>query len=121
MIKGRHMIICLPYSIFIKRKDVIMSTNKRDIKKSTITRQSETIDRLTQQIKDLEIDNDAKTEIIHTVDTLRDQLIYVIHDLQDKSRQYDEIMQEMLNMRSVLRDFVFDNKYKYNKSGGVNR
>ena len=86
-----------------------------DVKGRTIARQVETIERLEQQVKELEIDNKAKEEIINTVDDLREEFVSIVEDLKAKSKEYDSILKEMIDLKDTLREFVFTNKYRPKK------
>lgn len=85
-------------------------TQKKEITSRTITRQAELISNLTQKIKALEIDNQAKDEIISVIDSLREQMIDVVEELKEKSRKYDELIGQLLDMKAVMNEYVFDRK-----------
>lgn len=79
----------------------------RTLNERTISRQSETIEKLKKQIRELEIDNKAKDDIIATIDNLREELIDIIDELRGKSKEYDSLLKEMVAVKSILADYVF--------------
>lgn len=79
----------------------------RTLNERTISRQSETIEKLKKQIRELEIDNKAKDDIIATIDNLREELIDIIDELKGKSKEYDSLLKEMVDVKSILADYVF--------------
>ena len=89
-----------------------ISKKKSDMKSQIILRQVDKIDTLQKNISDLKIDNAKKDEIINSIGSLRDDLFTIVNELKDKSERYDELLAELIQMRSVMNQTVFKGRWK---------
>ena len=89
-----------------------VSKKKSDTKSQIILRQVDKIDALQKNISDLKIDNTKKDEIINSISSLRNDLFTVVNELKDKSERYDELLVELIQMRSVMNQTVFKGRWK---------
>lgn len=89
-----------------------ISKNKSDTKSQIILRQVDKIDALQKNISDLKIDNAKKDEIINSISSLRNDLLTVVNELKDKGERYDELLAELIQMRSVMNQTVFKGRWK---------
>ena len=89
-----------------------ISKKKSDMKSQIILRQVDKIDALQKNISDLKIDNAKKDEIINSIGSLRNDLFTIVNELKDKSERYDELLAELIQMRSVMNQTVFKGRWK---------
>ena len=85
---------------------------KSDFRNHIIVRQVDKIDALQKKISELEIDNAKKNELINSINILRDCLFDNINELKNKSDKYDELIEELMNMRNVMNQTVFKGRWK---------
>lgn len=83
-----------------------------EIKNRIIGRQSEEIQSLKDKISALEIDCKTKDDLIHSVDYVRNDMIAVIEDLKKQSKKYDELINELTEMKNTMNKIVFKKKWK---------
>lgn len=88
-----------------------MKARKPDIKSKIIKRQSDEIEALKESIVDLNITCEQKDEIINSIDGLRNDLIAVLEDLDDKRDKYDALISELMEMKKIMNKEVFKNKW----------
>lgn len=99
------------------------NNNKRsDIKDRTIARQAKEIDLLKVKISKLEESVKEKDAIIAanenkineftaSVESLRSELRDNINELKQKSKEYDDNLAEIKNMKKILNQEVFNNRW----------
>lgn len=85
---------------------------KSDLKSRIITRQVDEINSLQKKVSALEIDSVKKDEIIHSIDTICDDLFEIVNELKGKSEKYDELVKELMQMRNVMNQTVFNGRWK---------
>ena len=85
---------------------------KSDLKSRIITRQVDEINSLQKKVSALEIDSVKKDEIIYSIDTIRDDLFEIVNELKGKSEKYDELVKELMQMRNVMNQTVFNGRWK---------
>ena len=90
----------------------IKNKKKSDLKGRIITRQVDEINSLKKKISSLEIDSAKKDEIIHSIDTIRDDLSETANELKGKKEEYDELVEELMQMRNVMNQTVFNGRWK---------
>ena len=90
----------------------IKNKKKSDLKGRIITRQVDEINFLKKKISSLEIDSAKKDEIIHSIDTIRDDLSETVNELKGKKEEYDELVEELMQMRNVMNQTVFNGRWK---------
>ena len=83
-----------------------------EIKNRIIGRQSEEIQSLKDKISALEIDCKTEDDLIHSVDYVRNDMIAVIEDLKKQSKKYDELINELTEMKNTMNKIVFKKKWK---------
>lgn len=86
--------------------------NKSGIKSNIIKRQVVEIKELKKSIDNLNITCEQKDEIIGSIDGLRQDLIDVITDLNDKREQYDALINELIEMKKIINQEVFKGRWK---------
>ena len=89
------------------------SKNKKsDYKSQIINRQIDEIEHLKQEISKLEIDCEEKNKLINSIDSLRNDLVSVIDELKNKRQEYDKLITELYEMKSVMNQTVFKGRWK---------
>lgn len=88
-----------------------MKARKKDIKSEIIKRQSDEIESLKKSIEDLNITCEQKDELIGSIDGLRNDLIEVLKDLDDKRDKYDTLISELMEMKNIINEEVFHKKW----------
>lgn len=91
-----------------KRKKI----NRRDMKSKIIDRQTTEIENLKGTISDLEIDCEQKDALIHSIDSLRNEMLEVVDELKSKGDEYDKLMDDLIQMRNVMNHDVFNGRWK---------
>lgn len=86
--------------------------NKSGIKSNIIKRQVVEIKELKKLIDNLNITCEQKDEIIGSIDGLRQDLIDVITDINDKREQYDALINELIEMKKIINQEVFKGRWK---------
>lgn len=86
--------------------------NKSGIKSNIIKRQVIEIKELKKLIDNLNITCEQKDEIIGSIDGLRQDLIDVITDINDKREQYDALINELIEMKKIINQEVFKGRWK---------
>jgi chromosome segregation ATPase len=88
-------------------------TNKKsDFKNQIINRQIDEIEHLKQKISKLEIDCKEKDSLINSVDSIRSDLTSVVSKLKEQSQQYDGLIAELYQMKTVMNQTVFKGRWK---------
>lgn len=82
-----------------------------DVKRKLIKRQADEIASLKSQIDRLDIDNKNKDELLHSVDSLREELEQVIESIRSKEAEYDELISDLRLMRKAFDREVFKNRW----------
>lgn len=85
---------------------------KSDFRNQIIVRQVDEIDALQKKVSDLEIDNAKKDEIINAINALRNDLFAIVNELNGKSEKFDELFDELMQMRKVINQTVFKGRWK---------
>ena len=70
------------------------------------------VDALQKKVSDLEIDNAKKDEIINAINALRNDLFAIVNELNGKSEKFDELFDELMQMRKVINQTVFKGRWK---------
>ena len=86
--------------------------NRRDMKSRIIDRQTAEIENLKDTISDLEIDCEQKDALIRSIDSLRNEMLEIIDELKSKSDEYDKLMDDLIQMRNVMNQDVFNGRWK---------
>lgn len=81
-------------------------------KNKVIKQQLDEIDRLQKLVSKLEISCEEKDTIVHSIDFLRKNLIETINDAKAKSREFDRLMRELIEMKQVMNQTVFKGRWK---------
>ena len=87
-------------------------SNRKDMKARIIERQNADIDNLKEKIAKLEISCDDKDNLIHSIDSLREELVDIVDEIKKKSEEYDKLRDELLEMRNAMNQIVFKNKWR---------
>lgn len=90
-----------------KRKDRKINTQSR-----IIERQMDEIESLKKKVSTLEISCEEKDEIINSIDSLRIEMQEVIDDIKSKGEVYDRLIEELNDMKKVMNEEVFKNRWK---------
>lgn len=103
-----------PFILFEEVNNMSRGSTKKksDLKSQIIVRQIDKIDALQKTVSDLKIDNAKKDEIINSINALRNDLFTTVNELKDKSERYDELLAELIQMRSVMNQTVFKGRWK---------
>lgn len=88
-----------------------MKARKKDIKSEIIKRQSDEIESLKKSIEDLNITCEQKDELIGSIDGFRNDLIEVLKDLDDKRNKYNELINELTEMKKIMNREVFRGRW----------
>ena len=89
------------------------SKNKKsDYKSQIINRQIDEIEHLKQEILKLEINCEEKNNLINSIDSLRNDLVSVIDELKNKRQEYNKLIAELYEMKSVMNQTVFKGRWK---------
>ena len=70
------------------------------------------MDELKKTISDLEIDCRKKSELIDSIDVLRDDLTEAIDEIKKKGEEYDKLLTELKDMKNVMDQVVFKKKWR---------
>lgn len=89
-----------------------INAKKNNRKDKIIKRQIDEIESLKNKVSNLEIDCKEKEEIIHSIESFRAELSETIEDLKEKGKQYDMLIDELVMMRKVMNEEVFNGKWK---------
>lgn len=81
-------------------------------KNKVIKQQLDEINRLQKLVSKLEISCEEKDAIVHSIDFLRKNLIETINDAKSKSREFDRLMRELIEMKQVMNQTVFKGRWK---------
>ena len=93
---------------YFKDKD----KDKYDLKNRIIQRQVNEIEQLKQKIVNLEISCEQKEKFINSINYFRDEFVNIVADLTEKNNKCDELIKELLEMRTVINNIVFKRKWK---------
>ena len=77
-----------------------------------INRQSEQIEKLKSKIEQLTLECQRKDELINSVTPLRNELQQNIKDVKKKKKEFNELIQEMKTMKSILNQQVFRGRWR---------
>ena len=104
----------LYYSICLICKGENMNKYKRksDFKDKIIERKTYEIESLKELISNLQIACEEKDEIINAVDVFHKELKEIIDDLKESKKEYDALSKDLFEMRKVLNQTVFNNKWR---------
>ena len=95
----------------IKNRKSNGGKKRDDVKKKLIKRQADEIASLKSQIDRLDIDNKNKDELLHSVDSLREELEQVIESIRSKEAEYDELISDLRLMRKAFDREVFKHRW----------
>ena len=95
----------------IKNRKSNGGKKRDDVKRKLIKRQADEIASLKSQIDRLDIDNKNKDELLHSVDSLREELEQVIESIRNKEAEYDELISDLRLMRKAFDREVFKNRW----------
>lgn len=89
------------------------SKNKKsDYKSQIINRQIDEIEHLKQEILKLEINCEEKNNLINSIDSLRNDLVSVIDEIKNKRQEYNKLIAELYEMKSLMNQTVFKGRWK---------
>lgn len=94
-----------------------MKTSKKDrrkieVQQRVIETQTDEIERLKAKINELEIEESQRDAIIELADDVRDEMDGIIAELKEQKEKYEDLFSELLEMRNVMEEMVFNGKYK---------
>lgn len=99
--------------ICVKGKDVNMRSNKdKDTKSRIIQRQSKEIERLKMEILKLKKKCSDKDDVINSVAPLKEELKDITKELKDKRSEYENLIKELREMKTVMNQRVFKGRWK---------
>lgn len=87
-------------------------SKNKDRKNRIIQRQVDEIECLKQRISQLEIDCKDKDELINSIDSFRTELTEIVDNLKKKGEEYDSLIAELMQMRKVMNEGVFNKKWR---------
>ena len=85
---------------------------KSDIKSQIIDRQINEIEHLKQEVSKLEIDCEAKNNLINSINYLLNDFVSVIDELKNQQREYNKLIEELYKMKYVINQTVFKGRWK---------
>lgn len=102
-----------PPPFFECEKGESMNVDKKrnDRKSRIISRQVDEIDKLKQTISDLEISCQEKDELIGSIDALLSDMKETVNGIKKKSDEYDKLVDELKQMKKIMNEEVFNNKW----------
>ena len=86
-----------------------------DFQQKLIDRQSEQIEKLKLKIARLEEKCKEKDEIINSVQPMREELTQNIKKHKRLENEYESLIQELKQMRSIINETVYNGKWKWIK------
>ncbi len=89
-----------------------VSNRKYQSQKKTIMRQMEEIEKLRQEVENLQIDCNKRDELIDSINSIRDEFYEVIDDIKAKGEEYDALISDLKQMRQVMNHTYFKGKWK---------
>lgn len=84
---------------------------KYDLQNQIVQEKNKQIESLKSEILKLELDAQKKDELISSVDYLRVELQDIVQDMNDKKEEYDALIEELMLMRKVFNEEVFNNNW----------
>lgn len=94
-----------------KKKSQDRNKWSNDRKNRIISRQVDEIDKLKQTISDLEISCQEKDELISSVDNLIEDMRKTVDGINAKREEYDKLISELRQMKLIMNEEVFNNKW----------
>lgn len=88
------------------------NNKKFNFKNKIIKKQIDEIEFLKQTVSDLKIDCEEKDRLINSINKLRGDLLDIIDDLKEKGNKYDELIEELREMKKVMNQTVFKGRWK---------
>ena len=85
---------------------------KNDVKSIVIKRQITEIENLRDAILKLEIEQKQRDELISMVEVFYDELFDIIESLKEKGNEYNDLIDELNNMKKVMNQTVFKGRWK---------
>lgn len=105
--------VCLPLSLRCKDKMKEDKFRKKiEFQQKVISRQSEQIDSMKLQIEELSLDCAKKDETINSITPLRNELIKHIDDIKEYKKEYEELIEELKDMKKIMNQEVYNGKWK---------
>ena len=83
-----------------------------EFQEKMISRQSEEIKSLKNKIEELKSECEEKDELIHSVDSLREELSAINSELKEKKNAYDRLIKELRKMKEVINNTCFKGRWK---------
>lgn len=81
--------------------------------------QQKMISRQSQQIKDLELQNqrlkleiEDKNKIIDSVSSLREELSQNVEEVKKRKKEFEELISELKKMKDIINQEVYKNRWK---------
>lgn len=106
------VIYIIPLSSISEVNKVKIDYKKRfEFQKKINLRQSEEIESLKTQIDALVAICDEKDKVIESVDFLRTELTENVNEIKKKKKEYEQLIDEIKNMKKVMNQEVFNNKW----------
>lgn len=88
-------------------------TNKKlDTKNKVIKRQIDEIESLKQMVSDLQVDCNEKDNVIESIESIRNDLLEIVEELKEKSKECDELINEVIEMRNSIDKYFFKKRWK---------
>lgn len=92
--------------------------NEKNYKKR-LEFQQKMISRQSQQIKDLELQNqrlkleiEDKNKIIDSVSSLREELSQNVEEVKKRKKEFEELISELKKMKDIINQEVYKNRWK---------
>ena len=92
--------------------------NEKNYKKR-LEFQQKMISRQSQQIKDLELQNqrlkleiEDKNKIIDSVSSLREELSKNVEEVKKRKKEFEELISELKKMKDIINQEVYKNRWK---------
>lgn len=83
-----------------------------EFQQKIISRQSEQIESLKKQIKDLGLESEIKDELIKSVDSLRNDFVRDVDEVKRCKEEYKKLIQELKDMKKILNKEVYNGRWK---------
>ena len=88
------------------------SSKNKDTKSRIIQRQSKEIERLKMEILKLEKKCSDKDDMIDSATPLKNELKDITKELKDKRSEYENLIKELKEMKTVMNQRVFNGRWK---------
>ncbi len=82
-----------------------------DFQKKIIDGKSKEIESLKSEIENLKVQLEEKDRIIHSVDSLRDELAQNVSEIKKYKEQYCKLVSELKKMKNIVNEDVYKNRW----------